>query len=896
MSSDLVFAASPRSNVAGEKEYSRMRKHERMKKLYALLACVLFVCAATALAAQGRSEHPPVLELEYEMDLSVAGYSFQKHDLCFWAPSDRGYESLYATLTPADARKGHLLIAWDIGCGARKVVVADLNALVGHTPDGTAPGYRFASVVAENERSRSRRLIFAANGPTGARLIRYDMPQHAFKAVAAAPDGAEILRLSQHGGRPLVALLRKKAKGEYSLHTVESRKAENDEAVYSFANEIVAGGVELTHYYHSTGNTLFYRQADGTAIQMPAAKPAAAKAIALDANAMQLLSGKLRLLITGSQMLGPRYYHLSTRQYAVDSQANTIVALDWSRNRMPAFQGALDGAASFLPHEGPMTQLSCFGIMVRPINGIRRFLGEEKRKKFEEDVYAHVPWRDGALFKAVEGEDGKQHLLYFAPATGKLQDVGAMSTAAGVSLAKVNWLGSDLAGMVLALAEADGKLIAQAYRCPFLDSLRAVLAAARRVQFAEHKHSPIKLEVVDSYHAYGNEQDRAWDPFLTASDGNIYLGAMPHHPYKSTRVWRYVMGADRLHDYGAFDELAGLAGAKRIANMMHCFPIEMEGTIYFIGQDPFYGKRSFPTLPAETGYDGSTVLALDIKTQKITSMGVPVAGSSVHGILPAFTKGFLYIKEGYRTRSWYGFDLKSRKSRALNIPLVTKMQHVDPQGRMWMVDDAGQIQRFDPDKNETAVLGQLTVADFPDVKWLGYLVKRKRQPDSAPRLRVDFLPATLGKEKAIGFAAWCQAVVELDTATGAVRLIGRLRPDQKEYPPAITADPFRGFGVSGDTLVAICNMRYGKPRHTELHTLNLKTGAATYHGVLSDATGRLVQESNCMAVGSDGNIYLTATVFNNPRDRYYSHRFAWAGGQFFDTIFARLRISELTGQ
>jgi hypothetical protein len=173
---------------------------------------------------------------------------------------------------------------------------------------------------------------------------------------------------------------------------------------------------------------------------------------------------------------------------------------------------------------------------------------------------------------------------------------------------------------------------------------------------------------------------------------------------------------------------------------------------------------------------------------------------------------------------------------------------------------------------------------------MGWMSGTWKPATGSPSFDTQWLRSSQGKDKAIGFVRWCEAVVELNVETGELRTIGRLRPDVQAYPVAADIEGFRAFDVAGDRFVGLANMRDNKPRHVELHTLDMQTGHAVFHGILTDAKGSYLVESNCIAVGSDGQVYVSAWIDSAPGNPYFSHRFAWVEGGMLDTIFARLRL------
>lgn len=90
------------------------------------LCVMLWFCLAGLSLAAGNPDGLPVL---CQMEFQIGGYRFGAEDLCFLAPSDRGYYALYVSLTPDDARKGSRLVVWDVDSESKATLVDDLNTL-----------------------------------------------------------------------------------------------------------------------------------------------------------------------------------------------------------------------------------------------------------------------------------------------------------------------------------------------------------------------------------------------------------------------------------------------------------------------------------------------------------------------------------------------------------------------------------------------------------------------------------------------------------------------------------------------------------------------------------------------------------------------------------------------
>jgi hypothetical protein len=807
-----------------------------------------FSLAGISLAA-GEHVSPPVL---CQMELQSDGYRFGPEDLCFLAPSDRGYFALYVSLTPDDARKGSRLVVWDVDSEAKAVLVDDLNAVCGAAVPVEGPGCRFRCVVTENEKNRGDVLLFGASGPGGGRLVRFDLKARSFTPLGRPLEGRGIVRLTRNGRKPLVALARSEDGKAFSLHVIGEDGLPGE--------AIASSGPRLAAYVHGDDGVLSYQSEEGTLVSVPLGLPTAAKSAPTNDLLLAITKGDVVALADNENAIGLRYYMQDRNACWFRPGTGELFGTGFPASR------ALAGL------KGPLAQV------VADVTEPLRVLGAKELET--------MPWRNGIVFRTSPDAAGSEHLYRFTPADGKVVDHGVLALADGKALRSVKRVVTDAAGHVMVLAEDDGRLKAVLYRNPCMDEILACINRAQDEHFADRKEAPGRLEVLGSLHAFGHEQDRGWDPYCRASDGNIYFGAMPHHATRSTRIWQYDTRQRRLKDLGAYDVLAGLNDRNRIPSMMHGFPVELDGTLYFIGQDPFYGNRGFPSLPPHVPYAGSTILACDLKSLRFRSLGVPLPGSSVHGILPAYTRGLLYLRENYDNAVWHSVDVKNGTTRKLDLPDLGKMQHVDGQGCLWFVDGAsGEVRRFDPGKNASETRGKVTLADFPGVTWTNAAQR--------PFMEAQWLPETLGKEKAVGFMDWCEAAVELDTATGKLRCLGRLRPEVTHYPRSNTLEAFGAKSVSGDTFVAIRNRRGQVYRHIELYTLNMRTGNAVFQGILRDNTGRLGQEANCMAPGEPGCVYVGLTVHSKPGDLYFSHRMAWANRQFLDTIFTRLDLSKL---
>jgi hypothetical protein len=308
------------------------------------------------------------------------------------------------------------------------------------------------------------------------------------------------------------------------------------------------------------------------------------------ADPLGFLDGQAISLFGDDQIIGPRYYQLSARRYAYRPSTGEVIAFREPSSGVPVPDGEIPVSNVMSGLAGPVVQQTTLDSMLRSEREAVEHLGAQDGLAFKLEMARAFPWREGAIFGAGRQDDGGWRLKFFKPLSGDLDDLG-----------------------------------------PLTDPETAFF---RLQAFRNQAGDPRELSRVRQRAGSGLGS-------LPGGIGRQHLFRFhAHHPTRSTRIWQYHVAEGKLRDLGAFDELAGMTASNRIPNMMHGFPIEMDGRVYFIGQDPFYGKRSFPALPPDTAY----------------------AGSSIHGFLPAVTKGFLYLKEGYKTKAWYGLDVRDMEA------------------------------------------------------------------------------------------------------------------------------------------------------------------------------------------------------------------------------------------
>jgi len=441
----------------------------------------------------------------------------------------------------------------------------------------------------------------------------------------------------------------------------------------------------------------------------------------------------------------------------------------------------------------------------------------------------------------------------------------------------VTWLRLMRSGNVAVLARNDKVTVLQIYENPLLNPLCAQWYGLMENAFKDEP--TLKARNLGSLYEFSEHADRAFDPILVATDGRAYFGTMPHHSSEGAPLFAFDPKTDKLTCLGDIDRLAGVhQPGVAVPNMNHSSAFEMNGKVYFTGEDPNYGDWSFPIEPgkAKPTYKGSPILEYDLKTGKARGLGIPIPGDNgLFRITGNPKRNVLYVRRGY-ARDYYG-------------PLVWYALQLDANGNL-----RGEPKKFPFDLHPH---GLLIAADstifcaIPEAaSWQAFSEKRKKQektdgiapqceiyrlgPDLGKPERVATVPGTWeihwtpwqhGQPTAIGVGD--RAIYRLDLKTGAVEKIAE--------PPAQFRSGEGCVAVHGGKLyrIAWSQPRTRAGRTSGLYTLDLATGQARFHGLIVDQAGRRVKDLNHFCILPDGRLFAVGTVYGLPTDRHSMARY-----------------------
>ncbi|MCY3020842.1 MAG: hypothetical protein NTW87_17635 [Planctomycetota bacterium] len=541
------------------------------------------------------------------------------------------------------------------------------------------------------------------------------------------------------------------------------------------------------------------------------------------------------------------------------------------------------------------------------------------------DIVVQGHMQEGYVCFARDGgrEGEAAHLFCWRPSAGAPVDLGPLASCEGQTLSRVYALRNALLGRIAVLAGNGSVTVLQVYEPPLIETVTAI---ERAVAARAHGSDPTaKIRTVDSLYKFGEQPDRGFDPMLAASDGKIYFGAMPHHPTKGSPIFRYDPAADKLEALGEIDELAGTKGPGLVPDMIHAAPFEMNGRIYFTGQDPFYGNRGFPGMTKEnTKYAGSPLVACEIKSGAFSSLGIPfqnipapgegkvLGAESLFYITGDPKKNVLYLRRTYEEGYWYSLKIGADGKPAgpptpLALPVHATSVHVTPDGAMYYptvkdtpkdggaardakapgVRSPGEIHRFDPGtgKDEVVVTFDaetLNGAAFPSDPKAPLQVNNKCQ----------WIRGQDGQAEIIGRIPAVHMLVRFNTKTGELRKAFVFFPDNPAVFPAklgqlIWTGPCYRHGEKVYWLprVGVKNVRM-----VRLLAADLAAGSLTDCGILVDQNGRHVVECDTGTFGPDGKFYLGGMIQGRPSDPYTIGRAAFGPGKTDSGFFVIERL------
>ena len=495
-----------------------------------------------------------------------------------------------------------------------------------------------------------------------------------------------------------------------------------------------------------------------------------------------------------------------------------------------------------------------------------------------EDVLAQANLQEGFGCSARGDWPAKEAAQIFLhrPPSGEGVKLCSLEPFEGQTLNGVYWLRLMPSGDVAVLAGNAKITVLQVYENPLLDTICAQWNALLNEAF---KAEPVaKAHCVGSLYDLSPYADRSFDAIPVASDGRAYFGTMPHHSSESGPLFAFDPKQDKLILLGDIGRLGGVYRPDAVPQMVHSNAFELNGRVYFTGDDPHYGGWDFPVVQPEDkpSYPGSPVVAYDLKTQKARSLGVPFAGNpGIFRISGDPKRNVLYLRRGYH--------------RGYLWPITWFAIPLDAQGNF-----AGEPKKFPLDEHphDLLIAADGTIyGSVPEPKAYKELLarqeKKQKTDDIVPQTDVYRIAADLSKAERIAtlaggweiaFAPWQDGqptaigvtdrdVVRLDLAKGTIEKVA-------DCPKCFR--PGQGMTLLREgTLYTIRWVQSKGPgsRTSGLYSLDLATGKALYHGVIVDDAGRRPKDLNHFTFLPDGRIFAEGTAYGLPTDRHYLPRY-----------------------
>jgi len=505
------------------------------------------------------------------------------------------------------------------------------------------------------------------------------------------------------------------------------------------------------------------------------------------------------------------------------------------------------------------------------------------RRYFEqagrEDLLGIEHLEEGFACRAVPGSrpDRPAELFVDRPTAGAPVLLGPLAPLDGRPLSQVHWLRMMPSGDVAVLA-CDGKrTVLQVYENPMLDAIDAQWNAL--LNHAYRGEPTVRAKYLGSLYDLSEYADRAFDPYLAASDGRLYFGMMPHHSSESGPVFAFDPKKNRVHLVGDIASLAGIDREDAVPYMMHSSLFELGGKIYLTGQDPHYGGWNFPCSPGEPPrrFLGSPVVEFEPASGESRSLGIPFPGDrGIFRLSGDPERGVLYVRLGY-SRRHYG-------------PLEWHGLSLDEEGNI-----AGKPRRLPfPEQPAEIVLGPdgTIFGVVPDLKLQGSFQQKRRARESTdgitptcylyrcdPELRnaqrvatvtgtwdVRWAPWQDGQRSAVGIGD--DALYELDLRRGAIR--------RTVDRPSIMVMELGSYNLHDGKMFFMPRVQAeGRiaRRTMALYSVDLRSGKTLYYGLIVGHRGRRPKDLNRFAFLPDGRIFASGTVYARPGDRHYMPRY-----------------------
>ena len=566
----------------------------------------------------------------------------------------------------------------------------------------------------------------------------------------------------------------------------------------------------------------------------------------------------VRLITRGYEAL---YYSIES---GGGSKAPRWFVYDTAQKKITAVSGEVD-----LPSSDPALR-DDWGAMDR----WRRYFAPAGR----EDLLAIEHLEEGFSCHARQGRSpGKPAEIFVDRASADSARLCALEPYEGRTLHQVHWLRLMPSGCVAVLA-SDGKVtVLQIYENPMLDAIGAQWNAL--MNHAYRGEPTVRARYLGSLYDFSEYADRGFDPHLLASDGRVYFGTMPHHSSESGPVFSFDPGQKKLTLLGDVARMAGVHQPGAAPHMMHSGMIEMNGKIYFTGQDCHYAGWNFPCEREQdrARYLGSPIVEYDPQTTESRSLGIPLPGDhALFRIKGDPARNALYVRRGY-DRTYYGPLVWYRLALDQQGKLSGKPQklpfsehpaaiHIGPDGSVFgVVPDLKLQETFQQKRRARENTDQITPTC--------YLYRCDPQLRKAQRLKtltgtwdIRWATGQTGESRAVGMGD--DHIYQLDLKAGAIRATVK-RPDIQVME--------MGPGVVRENTMYLMPRVLAKDRSarrtTAVYTVDLRSGKTLYHGVIVDNQGRRPKDLNRFVFLPDGRIFVTGTVYGLPSDKNYMPRY-----------------------
>jgi hypothetical protein len=424
--------------------------------------------------------------------------------------------------------------------------------------------------------------------------------------------------------------------------------------------------------------------------------------------------------------------------------------------------------------------------------------------------------------------------------------------------------------------------VLQIYEAPLLNTYCAQWNTL--MDFALRDEPTIRAQYLGSLYEFSSYADRGMDPMLLGSDGRPYFAAMPHHSSEGGAIFAFDPSKNEVACLGDIDRLAGTKRPGTRPNMVHASAFEMNGSIYFVGQDPHYGGWGFPLDPGEEPptYQGSPIAVYDIQSGKTRGLGIPLDGQpAVFRITGDPVRNVLYVRRGYHRTAhgplaWYALSLDENGNitgRPRPFPFPQHPCHpsqilVAADGTIFAVAPHESYKTYERRKQ----LREKTEDIRPQCEVYrcdGELRQARRIGTVDGTWDITWLAFQNGRAFAIGYTR--DHLYRLDMRTGAVQRLGA-------WPQNVLGR--HGHAILHDGTIYYIEFRPAKVdgkhifgRTAGIHSIQPATGKTRYHGVVVDQAGRRPKDLNYFCFLKDGRLFAAGTVFGLPTDRNYMPRY-----------------------